>query len=77
MKFTDYFLNDVKIKRPYIKEEWLRLAITTPDYKFIQLDDNRIRHWIWIEEISKYLRVFTLEDGETIHNAFPDRRFKP
>jgi hypothetical protein len=25
----------------------------------------------------RYLRVITLEDKVTIHNAFPDRRFKP
>ncbi len=24
----------------------------------------------------KYLRVVTLEDGQTVHNAFPDRDFK-
>ena len=28
------------------------------------------------EEIDKYLRVVTLEDGMTIHNAFPDRNFR-
>ena len=28
-----------------------------------------------IEELGKYLRVITLEDGETLHNAFPDRNF--
>jgi hypothetical protein len=28
------------------------------------------------DELGKYLRVVVLEDGETIHNAFPDRRFK-
>ena len=38
--------------------------------------DGRIRHWIYIAELSKYFRVVTLEDGETIHNAFPDRNFK-
>jgi hypothetical protein len=38
--------------------------------------DGRIRHWIFIPEIRQYLRVVTLEDGETVHNAFPDRRFK-
>lgn len=38
--------------------------------------DGRIRHWVFISEIGKYLRVVTLEDGETIHNAFPDRNFK-
>lgn len=25
----------------------------------------------------RYLRVITLEDRVTIHNAFPHRRFKP
>jgi len=38
--------------------------------------DGRIRHWCFIEEIGKYLRVVTLEGGETILNAFPDRNFK-
>ena len=38
--------------------------------------DGRIRHWIYIAELSKYFRVVTLEDDETIHNAFPDRNFK-
>jgi hypothetical protein len=38
--------------------------------------DGRIRHWIYIEDIKNYLRVVTLEDGETVHNAFPDRGFK-
>ena len=26
--------------------------------------------------MSRFLRVVTLEDGETIHNAFFDRRFR-
>jgi hypothetical protein len=30
---------------------------------------------VFIAEIGKYLRVVTLEDGETVHNAFPDRDF--
>ncbi|MGK7938614.1 MAG: hypothetical protein AB4062_00350 [Crocosphaera sp.] len=38
--------------------------------------NRRIRHWCYIEELGKYLRVVTLDDGETIHNAFPDRNFK-
>ena len=28
------------------------------------------------ESVPRYLRVITLEDGETIHNAFFDRRFR-
>ena len=36
------------------------------------------RFWAEIHELEgRYLRVVTLEDKVTIHNAFPDRRFKP
>ena len=77
MLTTDYFRNDVMVKRPYIKAEWIELAITTPVKREIQADDGRIRHWVWIEDLSRYLRVVTLEDGVTVHNAFPDRRFAP
>ena len=77
MKQTEYFKNDVLAKRPYIKLEWLQTAINNPFHREVQSEDGRIRHWIWIDELDKYLRVVTLEDGETIHNAFPDRRFKP
>ena len=40
-------------------------------------DRGRIRHPIWIDALVRYLRVVTLAYGQTIHNAFPDRRFKP
>ena len=75
MKTTRYFEEQVLVKRPYIKREWCLRAIQEPAGKEIQID-GRIRHWIYIAELSKYLRVVTLEDGETIHNAFPDRNFK-
>lgn len=77
MQTTDYFRNDVMVKRPYIKTEWLELALASPLRREVQADDGRIRHWIWIEELNRYLRVVTLEDGTTVHNAFPDRRFTP
>jgi len=77
MQTTDYFRNDVMVKRPYIKTEWLELALISPLRREVQADDGRIRHWIWIEELTRYLRVVTLEDGTTVHNAFPDRRFTP
>jgi len=36
------------------------------------------RFWAKVEEFgNKYLRVVTLADGITIHNAFIDRGFKP
>ena len=73
---TDYFRNDVLIKRPYISLVWCQSALLNPVRREIQ-DDGRIRHWVFVSELNRYLRVVTLEDGVTIHNAFPDRRFKP
>ena len=77
MQTTDYFRNDVMAKRPYIKVEWIELALANPAKREIQAEDGRIRHWVWIDDIARYLRVVTLEDGVTVHNAFPDRRFSP
>jgi hypothetical protein len=40
-------------------------------------EENRYRFWGKIEELEgRVLRVVTLEDKITIHNAFPDRGFK-
>lgn len=77
MEATDYFRNDVIVKRPYLREEWIALALQTPFRREVQAQDGRVRHWVWIAELERYLRVVTLEDGKTVHNAFPDRRFKP
>jgi hypothetical protein len=60
--FTDYFETEVLRKRPYLRREWC-----------IHVIENAIRS----ELEGRYLRVITLEDRVTIHNAFPDRRFKP
>ena len=76
MKTTKYFDNKVLLKRPYIKRKWCEMALKNPVKKEKQEDNNRIRHWIYIDELNKYLRVITLADGETIHNAFPDRDFE-
>jgi predicted ATPase len=75
MKTTEYFKDQVIRKRPYIKMEWVERAVKNP-LKQESQEDGRIRYWIYVEEMGKYLRVVCLEDGETIHNAFPDRRFK-
>ena len=74
---TDYFRNDVVEKRPYIRLEWCIEALRNPVRREVQAEDGRVRYWIWIEELGRYLRVVTLPDGVTLHNAFPDRRFKP
>ncbi|MBK7107324.1 MAG: hypothetical protein IPH62_18780 [Ignavibacteriae bacterium] len=74
--FTNYFLKEVIVKRPYIKIEWCIYVIENP-VKVEKQEDNRYRFWAKIEELNgKFLRVVTLEDKTTIHNAFPDRRFE-
>lgn len=76
-KFTEYFEKEVLVKRPYIKKEWCIAVIENPVSMEPQ-EKNRYRYWGRIEELSgHYLRVVTLADRITIHNAFPDRRFKP
>ena len=40
--------------------------------------DGRIRFWGIVPELGgRALRVVTLQDGETLYNAFPDRNFRP
>lgn len=76
MKTTRYFENHVLRKRPYIKREWCERIVLQPFHQETQ-SDGRIRHWGQIPELGdRYLRVVTLEDGKTVHNAFPDRGFK-
>jgi len=74
--FTEYFEKEVLRKRPYLKKEWCIQVIESPLRSEPQ-EYNRIRHWGVVEELEgRFLRVITLEDGVTIHNAFPDRRFR-
>ena len=75
MKTTRYFEEQVLRKRPYLKREWCEKALSEPVKRQVQ-PDGRIRFWIYIPELNKHLRVVTLEDGETVHNALPDRDFK-
>ncbi len=75
-KFTDYFENEVLRKRPYIKKVWCIRVVENP-MKSEPQEHNRYRFWAAIEELKgRILRVVTLEDKTTIHNAFPDRGFK-
>ena len=78
MKFTDYF--EAMRNRPdraAIKLEWIQYVMEHPIKEAIQ-QDGRIRRWASIaENEGRFLRVILLEDGETVHNAFFDRTFKP
>lgn len=77
MRFTEYFLhNRDRPDRQGIAEEWIKRVIRDPVHETVQAD-GRIRRWGRIEEAGgRYLRVVLLEDGETVHNAFFDRRFR-
>ncbi len=76
MKTTRYFREQVVRKRPYIKTEWCERILAEPIARAVQAD-GRIRVWGRVPEFGgRVLRVVTLADGETVHNAFPDRDFK-
>ncbi|MBN2312946.1 MAG: hypothetical protein JXM79_03385 [Sedimentisphaerales bacterium] len=75
-KYTDYFEKEVLRKRPYIKKEWCIQVLENP-IRVEQQEGNRFRFWGIVDELEgRVLRVVTLEDKVTIHNAFPDRGFK-
>ncbi len=74
--FTRYFEKEVLRKRPYLQKRWCIYVVENPIAQEMH-EYNRYRFWGEIEELDgKILRVVTLEDKKTIHNAFPDRRFK-
>ena len=75
MKTTTYFDISVMARRPYLKQEWLEYVLSHPIRTETQ-PNGRIRYWAFIAELGKYVRVVTEADGETVHNAFPDRGFK-
>ena len=76
-RFTEYFETEVLRKRSYLKKEWCTRVLDRPIRSEPQ-EGNRYRFWAAIAELEgRYLRVVTLQDKLTIHNAFPDRRFKP
>lgn len=78
MKTTRYF--DHVRQRPdraMIRGEWIEYVRDNPEHDAIQAD-GRIRRWARIEAMEgRWLRVVLLPDGETVHNAFFDRRFRP
>lgn len=79
MNTTRYFAEQVLRKRPYLDPAWCLAVIARP-LRREQQPDGRIRFWgevAWQGEAKpRVLRVVTLEDGVTIHNAFFDRGFE-
>ena len=78
VKFTQCFLSmRQRPDRTLIELGWIQYVIDHPEREVIQAD-GRIRRWASIVDAGdRYLRVILLPDGETVHNAFFDRRFVP
>jgi hypothetical protein len=78
VKFTQYFMAmRLRPDRAMIQMEWIQRVIEHPEKEAVQ-QDRRIRRWARINEMDgRALRVILLPDGETVHNAFFDRTFKP
>ena len=75
--YTEYFETQVLRKRPYLKKEWCEAVMENPVKSALQ-ENNRFSFWAQCPELEgRYLRVVTLEDKVTIHNAYPDRGFRP
>ena len=79
MKTTRYFDEQVLRKRPYVERDWCVEVIARPLRRETQ-PDGRLRFWGEVrlpgEAQRRVLRVVTLKDGETVHNAFLDRDFR-
>jgi hypothetical protein len=76
-RFTPYFENEVLRKRPQITKDMCIRVLQAP-LRVEPQENNRFRFWAGVPELGgRYLRVVTLADKRTIHNAFPDRRFTP
>ena len=80
MAATRYFTEQVLRKRPYLDGALCQQVLAKPLRREVQAD-GRIRHWGAVRlpnrEGERILRVVTLEDGVTLHNAFLDRGFHP
>ena len=79
METTRYFREQVLRKRPYLRREWCEQVLAAPLRRDVQ-PDGRVRYWGKIalanEAQPRYLRVVTLADGTTVHNAFLDRNYR-
>ena len=76
-RFTRYFEKEVLRKRPYLSRELCVRALRNA-IRIEPQEDNRVRFWAILPELGgRVLRVVTLEDRRTIHNAFLDRGFRP
>lgn len=75
---TQYFANSVAA-RPDRRgiDPAMILSVLEHPHRTERQSTGRVRHWGWVPASNRWLRVVTLEDGETVHTAFLDRGFQP
>lgn len=75
--FTPYFEKRILLKRPYLTKAMCIRVVESP-LRVEPQDGDRFRFWAAVPELDgRFLRVVSLADKLTIHNAFLDRRFRP
>ena len=79
MKTTRYFEEQGRRKRPYVDPDRCAEIVAAPLRREVQ-PNGRVRYWgeavLAGDPTPRVLRVVTLVDGKTIHNAFFDRGFR-
>ena len=79
MKTTDHFWR-ARFRYPdraRIQLAWIQRVTDRPLREEVQ-PDGRIRRWGAVPELGgRALRVILLADGETVHTAFVDGKFRP
>lgn len=75
IRTTRYFDERILEKRPYVRMETCARAIEQPAKREVRAD-GRVSSWIKVPDLGSYMRIVTLDDGETVHNAFLDHDFK-
>lgn len=76
MRTSGHFDDDVANRpdRKDIRYEWTKRGFQTPQYTELQ-SDGRTKHWVYVPEKARWLRVVILEDGCTVLTNCWDRGF--
>ena len=75
MKTTAYLRDVVRQKHPGIEEAWILRVMAEPLEGRRQADRSFALWGLVPKAQNRALRVVTLDDRETVHNAFFDRGF--
>lgn len=72
--FSKHFIEDVLPDRPYLTRERIERVLLHP-IKREEQKDSAIRHWGYIPEMGKCLRIVTASDRRTIITGIIDSQF--